>query len=177
MLWWCCFKQKTAYEVRISDWSSDGCSSDLETAGIPSLFGGNIGLPILEQHPLPEGGVYVLELSSYQIDLTQSLDCDVAILLNITPDHLDRYEGFAGYAASKARLFAMQSPEHAAILGIGDAPSAAIARRLPARGEHLSKIAPGVCLDQSRWPSLRGPLTAQNALPAPKAFGVLGGGQ
>src|SRR3546814_9599191 len=64
-------------------------------------------------------------------------------------DLLDRYDGFAGYAASKARLFAMQSPDHAAILGIGDAPSAAIARSLSARGEHLSKIAPGVCLDQS----------------------------
>ena len=67
-------------------------------------MGGNIGLPILGQEPLPEGGVYVLELSSYQIDLTQSLDCDVAVLLNITPDHLDRYDGFEAYAASKARL-------------------------------------------------------------------------
>ncbi|MEO7564603.1 MAG: Mur ligase family protein, partial [Sphingomicrobium sp.] len=48
----------------------------LQTAGVPSLMGGNIGLPILAQKPLPAGGVYVLELSSYQIDLTQSLDCD-----------------------------------------------------------------------------------------------------
>ena len=54
----------------------------------------------------------MLELSSYQIDLTQSLDCDVAVLLNITPDHLDRYESFEAYAASKARLFEMQSAEH-----------------------------------------------------------------
>ena len=75
-------------------------------------MGGNIGLPILAQDPLPEGGVYVLELSSYQIDLTQSLDCDVAVLLNITPDHLDRYESFEAYAASKARLFEMQSAMH-----------------------------------------------------------------
>ena len=81
----------------------------LQTAGMPSLMGGNIGLPILSQEPLPEGGVYVLELSSYQIDLTQSLDCDVAVLLNITPDHLDRYESFEGYAASKARLFELSS--------------------------------------------------------------------
>ena len=80
----------------------------LQTAGVPSAMGGNIGLPILAQDPLPEGGVYVLELSSYQIDLTQSLDCDVAVLLNITPDHLDRYESFEAYAASKARLFEMQ---------------------------------------------------------------------
>lgn len=138
----------------------------LQTAGIASRLGGNIGLPILEQEPLPEGGVYVLELSSYQIDLTQSLDCDVAVLLNITPDHLDRYDGFEGYAASKARLFAMQSPTHAAIIGIGDTASAQIARGLSARGEHLTKIAPGVCMDQSRWPSLQGPHNAQNALAA-----------
>ena len=74
-------------------------------------MGGNIGLPILAQDPLPEGGVYVLELSSYQIDLTQSLDCDVAVLLNITPDHLDRYDELRGLCGSKARLFEMQSPE------------------------------------------------------------------
>ena len=79
-------------------------------------MGGNIGLPILAQDPLPEGGVYVLELSSYQIDLTQSLDCDVAVLLNITPDHLDRYESFEAYAASKARLFEMQSTRALAVI-------------------------------------------------------------
>ena len=82
----------------------------LKTAGVPTTIGGNIGLPILAQDPLPEGGVYVLELSSYQIDLTQSLDCDVAVLLNITPDHLDRYASFEAYAASKERLLLMQSP-------------------------------------------------------------------
>ena len=136
----------------------------LKTAGAPTLMGGNIGLPILAQEPLPHGGVYVLELSSYQIDLTQTLDCDVAVLLNLTPDHLDRYDGFEGYAASKARLFAMQSPEHEAVIGIGDAPSAQIARSLSARGEHLSKIAPGVCLFQGKWPALQGPHNAQNAL-------------
>jgi UDP-N-acetylmuramoylalanine--D-glutamate ligase len=87
----------------------------LKTAGVPTTMGGNIGLPILGQAPLPAGGVYVLELSSFQIDLTFTLDCDVAVLLNITPDHLDRYDGFEAYAASKARLFAMQSNEHNAI--------------------------------------------------------------
>jgi len=92
----------------------------LETAGVPTTMGGNIGLPILAQDPLPEGGVYVLELSSYQIDLTQSLDCDVAVLLNITPDHLDRYESFEAYAASKARLFEMQSVGHVGIFNEGD---------------------------------------------------------
>jgi UDP-N-acetylmuramoylalanine--D-glutamate ligase len=146
----------------------------LDTAGVPTAMGGNIGLPILEQAPLPAGGVYVLELSSYQIDLTQTLDCDVAVLLNVTPDHLDRYDGFEAYAASKARLFAMQSPAHDAVIGIGDAPSAAIARGLSARGEHLTRIAPGVCMDQSRWPALQGPHNAQNALAAIAVARALG---
>jgi UDP-N-acetylmuramoylalanine--D-glutamate ligase len=92
----------------------------LQTAGVPSLMGGNIGLPILSQDPLPEGGVYVLELSSYQIDLTRSLDCDVAVLLNITPDHLDRYESFEAYIASKARLFEMQHRTQSAIFNYDD---------------------------------------------------------
>ena len=146
----------------------------LQTAGVPSRLGGNIGLPILEQEPLPAGGVYVLELSSYQIDLTQSLDCDVAVLLNITPDHLDRYDGFEAYAASKARLFAMQSKGHAAIIGIGDAASAQVARSLSARGEDLTKIAPGVCMVQPLSPSLAGPHNLQNALAAINVCEALG---
>ncbi len=147
-----------------------------ETAGIPARLGGNIGLPILGQDPLPAGGVYVLELSSYQIDLTHRLDCDVAVLLNITPDHLDRYAGFEAYAASKARLFAMQAPGHAAVIGIGDAPSANIARELAMSGRSadLTKIAPGICMDQSRWPALQGPHNAQNALAAIAACQALG---
>lgn len=151
----------------------------LETAGIPARLGGNIGLPILGQEPLPEGGVYVLELSSYQIDLTRSLDCDVAILLNITPDHLDRYDGFEGYAASKARLFEMQSKGHAAIIGIGDEASQAIAKQVSrsGRAEDLTRIAPGLCMDQSRWPALQGPHNAQNALAAIAACEALGVGQ
>src|SRR3546814_13161121 len=93
--------------MRISDWSSDVCSSDLalihhvvRNAGIPTRMGGNIGLPILAQDPLPAGGVYVLELSSYQIDLTYSLDADVSLLLINTPDHLNHYVGFPGICTS-----------------------------------------------------------------------------
>ena len=88
----------------------------LKTAGVPTTMGGNIGLPILAQDPLPEGGVYVLELSSYQIDLTQSLDCDVAVLLNITPDHLDRYDSFEAYAASKASPVRDAVEQHEAVI-------------------------------------------------------------
>ena len=146
----------------------------LKTAGVPTLMGGNIGLPILAQDPLPEGGVYVLELSSYQIDLTQSLDCDVAALLNITPDHLDRYDGFAGYAASKARLFAMQTAGHVAVVGTGDEASANIAQGLAGRTDDLVTIAPDTVIDQRRWPALHGPHNAQNAQAAIAVTRALG---
>ena len=102
----------------------------LKTAGVPTTMGGNIGLPILAQEPLPEGGVYVLELSSYQIDLTKSLDCDVAVLLNITPDHLDRYEGFEAYVASKERLFEMQFPPSLRAINPTNATSRLVGKRL-----------------------------------------------
>ncbi|SEN33604.1 UDP-N-acetylmuramoylalanine--D-glutamate ligase [Sphingomonas gellani] len=142
-------------------------------AGVPTLMGGNIGLPILAQQPLPEGGVYVLELSSYQIDLTQSLDCDVAVLLNVTPDHLDRYDGLDGYAASKARLFAMQAGPHVAVVD----------HRAEAEHDVLSGAADGlpilfiddVPLDgRAGWPSLQGPHNLHNARAAVAACRVLG---
>jgi len=138
----------------------------LEAAGIPSLMGGNIGDPILGQEPLPEGGIYVLELSSFQIDLTFTLDCDVAALTNITPDHLDRYAGFEAYAASKERLFQMQT-SGTAIICDEDAPTTAIADRLAAAGKPLVRVK-SVDLDagglaEGRSPSLAGPHNAQNA--------------
>ena len=141
------------------------------TAGVPSRALGNIGEPILSAEPLPEGGVYVVELSSYQIDLTRSLDCDVAVLLNITPDHLDRYADFAAYAASKERLFAMQSAGHIAVIALSDDTSAAIAGRASAT---VRRVAPGVCLDQGRWPALQGPHNAVNALTAIEVARALG---
>jgi UDP-N-acetylmuramoylalanine--D-glutamate ligase len=145
----------------------------VETAGIPTMMGGNIGLPILGQEPLPEGGVYVLELSSYQIDLTYSLDADVAVLLNITPDHLDRYDGFEGYCASKARLFEMQSAGHAAVIATQDEPSRRIAANVPARLTEVSSDQIGPA-DQARWPALQGPHNAQNAAVAIAVAHALG---
>jgi UDP-N-acetylmuramoylalanine--D-glutamate ligase len=141
----------------------------LKTAGVPSLMGGNIGLPILGQEPLPEGGVYVLELSSYQIDLTQSLDCDVAVLLNITPDHLDRYDGFKAYADSKWRLFAMQSEDHNGVIAADD--ESLHTRWLDMIGgpSYWHTRLPGVPLEwpeQASWPALQGPHNAENVFAA-----------
>lgn len=138
----------------------------LQNAGYASRMGGNIGLPVLGEDPLPEGGIYVLELSSYQIDLTRSLACEAAALINITPDHLDRYDGFAAYAAAKGRLFEMQGSWQFAVFGCDDAPTQAVqaaeAGRRPAGR--------AICVDraiwagrQAQWPSLQGPHNLQNA--------------
>lgn len=142
----------------------------LKTAGVPTMMGGNIGLPILGQDPLPEGGVYVLELSSYQIDLTQSLDCDVAIILNITPDHLDRYDDFEAYAASKNRLFEMQSEGHYALAN-WPAYEAGLIRRGKAGFNAIVEAGAG---GQANWPSLQGPHNAENAGAAMAACAWLG---
>jgi UDP-N-acetylmuramoylalanine--D-glutamate ligase len=146
----------------------------LKSAGIPTLMGGNIGLPILAQDPLPAGGVYVLELSSYQIDLTYSLDCDVAVLTNITPDHLDRYDGFADYAASKERLFTLQHVDKQAVIATEDDRCRMIASRINHR---LTRVSSKDVKDQSAWPALQGPHNAQNvacASAVAKALGVTG---
>jgi UDP-N-acetylmuramoylalanine--D-glutamate ligase len=145
----------------------------VRNAGLPTRMGGNIGLPILAQEPLPPGGVYVLELSSYQIDLTFSLDCDVAVLLNVTPDHLDRYADFAAYAGAKARLFAMQALGRSAIIAVDDETSRAIASGLPhAQRVSATSVAPSA---QEDWPALQGPHNAQNvavALAVGEALGL-----
>jgi UDP-N-acetylmuramoylalanine--D-glutamate ligase len=171
----------------------------LETAGVPTTMGGNIGLPILAQDPLPEGGVYVLELSSYQIDLTQSLDCDVAVLLNITPDHLDRHGSFEAYAASKARLFEMQS-DGVAVITDQDATTRKIMESLanrpakpgwfpgpfggqeqiilwspePGRVARPMVISGESPFGQEKWPTLAGPHNAQNAAAAISACRLIG---
>jgi UDP-N-acetylmuramoylalanine--D-glutamate ligase len=140
-------------------------------AGMPSTMAGNIGYPIMGQAPLAAGGLYVLELSSYQIDLTRSLDCDVAVLLNVTPDHLDRYDGIEAYAASKARLFEMQSRDHAAVIAVEDESSRAIADQVTHRRLLVSSAD---VKDQSRWPALAGPHNAQNAAAAVASARALG---
>jgi UDP-N-acetylmuramoylalanine--D-glutamate ligase len=138
----------------------------LKVAGVPATMGGNIGLPILAQDPLQPnehgGGVYVLELSSYQIDLTQSLDCDVAVLLNVTPDHLDRYASFEAYAASKARLFEMQSADNFAVVEYAaEAELDVLAGASTDVFIPIDDVEP--IGDPADWPSLQGPHNLQNA--------------
>lgn len=95
----------------------------LSETGTANAVGGNIGAPGLDLPAMGASGVYVLELSSYQLELLPSAIFDVAILLNITPDHLDRHGGMGGYVAAKQRIFEGQSTGHTAIIGIDDDPS------------------------------------------------------
>ena len=149
----------------------------LKSAALPVRMAGNIGIPILSQAPLAAGGVYVLELSSYQIDLTRSLACEVAALLNVTPDHLNRYADFDGYAEAKARLFAMQRDDQHAVFGVGDTTTAAIADRESLRREprfvHRVDGADLLAL-QPGWPALQGPHNLQNAAAAVAIVEALG---
>jgi UDP-N-acetylmuramoylalanine--D-glutamate ligase len=92
--------------------------------------GGNLGIPVLDFEPMEAAGNYVLEMSSYQLDLTHSLVFDVALLLNLSNDHLDRHGGMDGYISSKKRIFAKQDNRHTAIVGVDDVSSKAIYEEL-----------------------------------------------
>ena len=161
----------------------------LRAAGRDVAMGGNIGTPILAlPEPAPDR-VHVVEMSSFQIDLTPSLAPTVGVLLNLTPDHLDRHGTMANYAAIKERL--VRSARHA-IIGVDDDYCRAVAQRLGGRGsgslDELSVLGPvaggwfaedarlicdaawtgisGAFADLDGVGTLRGRHNAQNALAA-----------
>ena len=148
----------------------------LTNSGRSAAMGGNIGLAIMAQDPLPENGVYVLELSSYQLEITQTLACDIAILLNITPDHLERHGSLSAYAAAKARLFAMQAPcAHAIAYAIVGALAEADFGVLDGATDPVVTFIETVDAgDQAAWPALQGPHNLQNARAAVAACAILG---
>ncbi|WP_066772356.1 UDP-N-acetylmuramoyl-L-alanine--D-glutamate ligase [Croceicoccus mobilis] len=151
----------------------------LAEAGYATRLGGNIGIPVLSTEPLEPNargaGIYVFELSSYQIDITRSLSCEAAALLNVTPDHLDRYDGsFEAYTESKVRLFGMQQGRSLALVDRASlqlpAVSRALAHRSPIVIEDVSL--PG---NPDEWLSLQGPHNRGNAAAAvaiARRFGV-----
>ena len=104
----------------------------LRAAGRQVALGGNIGVPVMSLPPARDGLVYVLELSSFQIELAPCLLPRIAVQLNITADHLDRHASMEEYAAVKAGLFAHMGRRAgaAAIIGIDDAPGRALLARL-----------------------------------------------
>ena len=108
----------------------------LQHAGRKIAVGGNFGTPALDLEPLGLGGVYVLELSSYQLELVPHLACETAVLLNVTPDHLDRHGGMEGYIAAKRRIFSHQRPPRCAIISIDDPHCAKLYDALRLDGLH-----------------------------------------
>lgn len=122
----------------------------LSAAGRKVALGGNIGKAVLELAPFADDLFYVIEYSSFQIDLTPALDANAAALLNISPDHLDRHGSLDNYAAVKSRIFARQQARDCAVIGVDDPFSAAIAAKLegPAR---LRRISCRKVLDDGVW--------------------------
>jgi UDP-N-acetylmuramoylalanine--D-glutamate ligase len=109
----------------------------LEGAGRETQVGGNLGPAVLEMEPLGEGGFYVLEMSSYQLELTVSITFDVAVLLNVAPDHLDRHGGLEGYVAAKRLIFHRQTKPRTAVVGVDDEVCQGICRELAEAGEQI----------------------------------------
>jgi UDP-N-acetylmuramoylalanine--D-glutamate ligase len=106
----------------------------LKEAGRDVRVGGNIGTGVLDLAPLHSNAVYVLEMSSYQLDLAKSLHCNVAVFLNLSPDHLDRHGGMDGYLAAKMRIFQNQERPDVAVIGFDDLYTQSVAIGLSASG-------------------------------------------
>ncbi|MBL8658369.1 MAG: UDP-N-acetylmuramoyl-L-alanine--D-glutamate ligase [Rhodospirillales bacterium] len=170
----------------------------LNAAHRPCVTGGNLGTAVLALDAVPDGGLYVLEMSSYQLELTPSLLFQVAVLLNITPDHLDRHGGMKGYVAAKRAIFRRQGPGAAAIVGVDDdfcrtiaaeLAGASSARVIPVSGRAAVELGvyaiagtlydnldgtPRPVLDLAEAPSLPGEHNAQNAAAAYAVARALG---
>src|SRR6185437_15609364 len=166
----------------------------LKSACRDAQMGGNIGVPALALEPFAPGRIYVLEVSSYQIDLAPSLKASVGILLNVTKDHLDRHGSMENYAAIKERL---ATDADTAVIGVDDAWTRASADRIARAGKNvvrmsvLGPLRDGYYAEGSRIMraaggktqevaqlagigSLRGAHNAQNAGAAIAAFLALG---
>ncbi|WP_297769751.1 UDP-N-acetylmuramoyl-L-alanine--D-glutamate ligase [uncultured Roseovarius sp.] len=101
----------------------------LQEAGRGAQLAGNIGRGVLDIDPPGDGGVIVLELSSYQTELARALTPDVAVFTNLSPDHLDRHAGLGGYFAAKRRLFAEGGPDRA-VIGVDEAEGSYLAGQM-----------------------------------------------
>lgn len=113
----------------------------LKHAGKRVEVGGNIGVAALSLEPLGDGDIYVLELSSYQLDLLATTRFDLALMLNISPDHIDRHGSLEGYIAAKMHVFDRQSKHDHAIVAIDDAYTKLIAATLKQGERQLTTVA------------------------------------
>ncbi|PHR60548.1 MAG: UDP-N-acetylmuramoyl-L-alanine--D-glutamate ligase [Robiginitomaculum sp.] len=161
----------------------------LQSAHLNAICGGNIGRACLDLPALSRGQVIVLELSSYQLEIADHLRCDVALLLNLSPDHLDRHGDMAGYQQAKVRIFKNQQQGDMAIVGVDDTEGDAILADLEEGPQSLCAVsasralshgiyvlggklvdasgdAPVEIADLSQAPGLRGQHNWQNAAAA-----------
>src|SRR6202171_1177715 len=109
-------------------------------AGYDAQLGGNIGTAILSLEPPRAGRVHVIEMSSYQIDLTPTLDPSVGILLNVSEDHIDRHGTLRNYAAIKERLVARVHRAASAIIGVDDDWCRSSAYRIERSGKRVLRV-------------------------------------
>ena len=112
----------------------------LKSAGRDAQMGGNIGVPVLALEPFAPARVYVLEVSSYQIDLAPSLKPTVGILLNVSEDHLDRHGSMENYAALKTLLPAAVEPGGSAVIGVDDRYTRSAADRIERAGKTVVRV-------------------------------------
>lgn len=114
----------------------------LQRAGFDARPCGNIGAPVLAMEPPGSNTVYVIELSSFQLDLTYTLAPDVAVLTNLSPDHLDRHGSMEAYATVKGRIFDGQQDGDMAVIGIDDDYSEALFEVVSQRAEdsHIAMV-------------------------------------
>ncbi|MCB2136907.1 MAG: UDP-N-acetylmuramoyl-L-alanine--D-glutamate ligase [Rhodobacteraceae bacterium] len=124
----------------------------LQVVGRPTQMAGNIGRGVLDLDPATDGEVVVLELSSYQTELARALTPDIAILTNLTPDHLDRHGGLGGYFAAKRRLFAEGGPDRA-VIGVDEAEGRFLANQMSQGNgdDRVITISSGQKLDSAAW--------------------------
>ncbi|MGA9865540.1 MAG: UDP-N-acetylmuramoyl-L-alanine--D-glutamate ligase [Acetobacteraceae bacterium] len=148
----------------------------LDTARIEVAAGGNLGTAALALPLLGDGSVYVLEMSSYMLERLASLRFDVAAMLNLSPDHLDRHRDMAGYVAAKRAVFARQTAEDLAIVGVDDAPSVLTAAWLRTRDARVLAVSGATRLPMEA-PALPGAHNAQNAAAATAMATELGATQ
>lgn len=135
----------------------------LKAAGRQVEVGGNLGPPVLGLEPLEEDGIYVLEMSSYQLERTFSIGFDVALLLNISEDHLDRHGGMDGYIAAKEHIFDRQDADCTAVVCVDDPHSQAMAARVQSRSDAELVRASGVGDDAAAVFARDGKLMARTA--------------
>jgi UDP-N-acetylmuramoylalanine--D-glutamate ligase len=146
----------------------------LKGANIPGAAGANLGPAALSLPILPDSGVYVLEMSSYMLERIVTLRFDVAAMLNLSPDHLDRHGDMEGYAAAKREIFARQDAGCTAVIGIDDAYSREMADWLDGQAAKVVRIS-GENFVVGPALALPGTHNAQNAAAAAamaKALGV-----